>query len=53
MYNIGNVGKTASVDGYAYSLWIDDVHWREGTTLVMLAKLLLWVCLLSLNWDVH
>ena len=29
------------------------MHWREGTTLVMLTKLLLWVCLLSLNQDIH
>ena len=40
-------------------LWVcllslnQDIHWREGTTLVMLAKLLLWVCLLSLNQDIH
>ena len=40
-------------------LWVSllslnqDIHWREGTTLVMLAKLLLWVCLLSLNQDIH
>ena len=32
---------------------IQDIHWREGTTLVMLAKLLLRVCLLSLNQDIH
>ena len=30
-----------------------DIHWREGTTLVMLAKPLLWLSLLSLNQDIH
>ena len=29
------------------------VHWMEGTTLVMLAKLIVRVCLLSLNQDIH
>ena len=28
-------------------------NWREGTTLVMLIKLLLWVGSLSLNQDIH
>ena len=51
-YNIGNVGKTASMSTRIISL-NQDIHWREGTTLVMLAKLLLWVCLLSLNQDIH
>ena len=51
-YNIGNVGKTASIWVCLLSL-NQDIHWREGTTLVMLAKLLLWVCLLSLNQDIH
>ena len=27
--------------------------YREGTTFVMLSKLVLWVCLLSLNQDIH
>ena len=49
-YNIGNVGKTCFYE-YAYSSLNQDIHWTEGTTLVMLAKLLLWVCLLSLNQD--
>ena len=39
--------------GYAYSLWIKIYVWRDGTTLVMLVKLLLCVCLLSLNQDRH
>ena len=51
-YNIGNVGKLL--------LWVcslslnQDIHWGEGTTLVMLAKLLLWVyASLYLNQDIH
>ena len=39
-YNIGNVGKTASMSMLELSL-NQDIHRREGTTLVMLAKLLL------------
>ena len=51
-YSIGNVG-------IKLLLWVcllslnQDIHWREGTTFVMLIKLLLWVCLLSLNQDIH
>ena len=53
-YGIGNVGKTASMSMLTPVLSLNqDIHWREGTTLVMLAKLLLWVCLLSLNQDIH
>ena len=42
-YSIGNVGRTASMS------MLTLFESREGTALVMLAKLLLWVCLLSLN----
>ena len=52
-YNIGHVGKTASMSTVCLFSLNQDIHWREGTTLVMLAKLLLWVCLLSLNQDIH
>ena len=46
-YNIGNVGKTASMS--MLTLFESRYTLKEGTTLVMLAKLLLWVCLLSLS----
>ena len=50
-YDIGNVGKTASMS----MLTLSESRYtlKEGTTLVMLAKLFLWVCLLSLNQDIH
>ena len=36
-----------------FNFEFSDLHWMEGTTLVMLATLLLRVCLLSLNQDIH
>ena len=50
-YNIGNVGQTASMS--MLTLFESRYTLKEGTTLVMLAKLLLWVCLLSLNQDIR
>ena len=44
---IGNVGQTA------FTSMLTLFESREGTALVMLAKLLLRVCLLSLNQDIH
>ena len=52
-YNIGYVSKTASTSMLTLFESRYTLHWREGTALVMLAKLLLWVCLLSLNQDIH
>ena len=49
-YVIGNVGKPAFYE-YAYSLWIKIYIEGKVQHLVMLAKLLLWLCLLTLKWD--
>ena len=49
-YIIGNVGKTDSVSILCLLSLNQDIHTRKAYNIgKMLAKLLLWVCLLSLN----
>ena len=42
-YNIGNVKQKLLLCRMSILSLNQDIHWRESTTLVMLAKLLLWV----------